>query len=74
MSLAGSNRESHVDTSKDIVGVGLAVEESLTFIVTLKLNKNIMNKSLNTLNRKIALKEAQKCKQFLHGRIKIINF
>jgi hypothetical protein len=37
VTLASSNGESHVDTAKDVVGVGLAIEESLTFIVTLEL-------------------------------------
>jgi hypothetical protein len=36
VTLAGSNGESHVDAAKDVVGVGLAIEESLSFIVTLK--------------------------------------
>ena len=31
-----SNSESHVNAAKDIVGVGLAVEQSLALIVTLK--------------------------------------
>jgi hypothetical protein len=30
-----ANGESHVDTSKNVIGVGLAVEQSLAFIVTL---------------------------------------
>jgi hypothetical protein len=38
VTLAGSNGKSHVDTAKDVVGAGLAIEESLTFIVTLELN------------------------------------
>jgi hypothetical protein len=33
--LAGSHREGHVDTSKDIVGVGLSVEQSLALVITL---------------------------------------
>jgi hypothetical protein len=37
VTLASSDGESHVDTAKDVVWVGLAIEESLTFIVTLEL-------------------------------------
>jgi hypothetical protein len=35
MSGSRANGEGHVDTSKDVVGVSLAVEQSLAFIVTL---------------------------------------
>ena len=34
--LASSNREGHADTAQDVVRVGLAVEEGLGFVVTLK--------------------------------------
>ena len=34
--LARGNRESHADAAQDVVGVGLAVEEGLAFIVTLE--------------------------------------
>ena len=34
--MSASNRESHVDAAQNIVGVGLAVEEGLGFVVTLK--------------------------------------
>ena len=40
MSSASSNRESHVDAAQDVVRVGLAVEEGLGFIVTLKENRH----------------------------------
>jgi len=34
--LSGRNGEGQVDTAKDVVWAGLAVEQSLSFIVTLK--------------------------------------
>ena len=37
--VSSSNSESHVDTAQDVVRVGLAVKESLAFIVTLKIDK-----------------------------------
>jgi hypothetical protein len=40
VTLARCNGESHVDTAKDIVRVGLSIKKSLSFIVTLKF-KNI---------------------------------
>ena len=42
MTGASSNRESHVDAAQDVVRVGLAVEESLGFIVTLKREKTLL--------------------------------
>ena len=38
MTLASSDGESHVDATKNIVRVRLAIEESLTFVVALELN------------------------------------
>ncbi len=38
MTLAGSNREGHVDTTKNVVGVGLGVEQSLTLEISLRRN------------------------------------
>jgi hypothetical protein len=35
MSLASSNGEGHVDTAKNIVGVGLAIEKSLALVIAL---------------------------------------
>ena len=35
MLLASSNGEGHADAAQDVVRVGLAVEESLAFVVTL---------------------------------------
>jgi hypothetical protein len=46
-SLAGSNGEGHVDAAENIVGVGLAIEQSLAFIVTLKKQKTIKNITSN---------------------------
>jgi hypothetical protein len=36
VSLASSNRVSHVDAAQNVVGVGLAVEDGLGFVVSLK--------------------------------------
>jgi hypothetical protein len=47
MTLASSDGESHVDTAKDVVRVGLAVEESLAFIITLEL-KNMYKLTFNS--------------------------
>ena len=35
MLIGRSNREGHADAAQDVVRVGLAVEESLAFVVTL---------------------------------------
>ena len=42
MARSSSNSESHVDAAQDVVRVGLAVEESLGFIVTLKRGKTLL--------------------------------
>ena len=42
MTGASSNSESHVDAAQDVVRVGLAVEEGLGFIVTLKREEKFL--------------------------------
>ncbi len=47
--LGGGNREGHADAAEDVVGVGLAVEESLAFVVTLKRKLLIGVKKLDKM-------------------------